>query len=45
MDLMVMISPIYGVSPAHMDRETLRRQTKGLELPKIKVTESYTVGT
>jgi len=28
---MVMISPIYGVNPAHMDREALPRQIKNLE--------------
>ena len=30
MSRMVMISPIYGVHPAHMDWETLLRQTRSL---------------
>jgi hypothetical protein len=42
---MAMISPIYGVNPAHMDRGTLLRQTKSLELSRIRVATSDTVGT
>jgi len=31
--LTVTISPIYGVNPAHTDREALPRQIKNLERP------------
>jgi hypothetical protein len=37
MSPMAIVSPIYGVDPARMDKETLARLTRGLERP-TKVT-------